>query len=28
VAILSPIAAAAVFVMIAGSAHLFWRAFI
>jgi hypothetical protein len=28
VAILSPVAAAAVFVLLAGSAHLFWRAFI
>jgi hypothetical protein len=27
VAILSPVAAAAVFVLLAGSAHLFWRAF-
>jgi len=25
---LNPVAAAAVFVMIAGSAHLFWRAFV
>ena len=28
IAILSPVAAAAVFVLIAGSAHLLWRAFI
>lgn len=28
VAVLSPVAAAAVFVLLAGSAHLFWRAFI
>jgi hypothetical protein len=27
-AMLNPVAAAAVFVMIAGSAHLFWRAFV
>jgi hypothetical protein len=27
-AIMNPVAAAAVFVMIAGTAHLFWRAFI
>jgi len=27
-AIMSPVAAAAIFVLIAGSAHLFWRAFI
>lgn len=28
VAVLSPVAAAAAFVLLAGSAHLFWRAFI